>query len=165
MRGENRCKIHNRFIGKTGCKICNKIAELKNRIVELEAKELPAEVKNAIFHMTRNERNIAINCFGSQTILAGIIDFALTMPKDKQKRIQPLIDYYISIADQLSEINDLLAPQMLKAMGERQYNAMILDTIFMMDVASGKVKKCDTCINKNDHIKVIKQEIKNANLK
>lgn len=160
MRGENRCKIHSCFIGKDGCKICSEIAGLKNKVAELESKNPPEDVKNAIFHMTRNERNIAINCFGSQTILAGIIDFALTMPKDKQKRIQPLIDYYISIADQLSEINDLLAPQMLKAMGERQYNAMILDTIFMMDLASGKVKNCDTCINKNDHMKIIKQELK-----
>lgn len=171
MRGENRCKIHSCFIGKDGCKICNEIAELKEnhrlhtesmlkRIDELEAKELSVDVKNAVFHMTRNERNIAINCFGSQTILAGIIDFALTMPKDKQKRIQPLIDHYISIADQLSEINDLLAPQMIKAMGEKPYNNMIIDTIMMLDICSGKVKNCETCTSKLDHVKTIKQELK-----
>lgn len=36
MRGENRCKIHSCFIGKDGCKICNEIAGLKNKVADLE---------------------------------------------------------------------------------------------------------------------------------
>jgi len=170
-----KCKFHHIFIGVSGCKICKEIAEIRTdfemkivdknlEIIELkkqlsQSKELTPELKQAIHYLSRNEKPIFTNLFAAESIIASCWDLHLQVPEKRRAELKPFIDRIMSFCDELNTFNHALAEKASKAMGNAEYNDMIVETIRVLDTASGKVKNCHTCIHALDRKSFIKKEL------
>lgn len=144
----NRCKIHNRFIPKTGCPICKQIEDLQNEIKVLQNKQLPNNVIDAISYLSRNEKQTILNIYGAQSMLVAVVDHINKMPETLRKAsIKPLFDYIIDTGSILDNLCDLMAVKMSSEIGTNRFNDLIADCSTVVDILSGvKMRSCLTCL-------------------
>ena len=226
---KQRCDIHQIFIGKNGCKICNEIKAFKeieslkndlifaenvkesgNRLIGelhkeneilktkitklesesstfnnqlnfendmlrvelkrekehiqfLESKELSYEVKQAIKHLTRNEKQLMINLLGGQSMLASVVDSYVKIPLDKQAKLKPIYDFIIGLAEQIDIFNEASADKWAEVLGVKRYSDTVNDVACTNDFMGGKISKCHTCTawldQKSLNKRIIQQEL------
>jgi hypothetical protein len=173
----NRCDKHKIFIGKDGCKICNELQDLRNeyhakcheliveneqlreKIKKLESKDLSDDIKQAIHYLSRNEKPIFTNLFAAESIIASVWDLYLQIPEKRREHLKPFIDKVMSFCDTLNVFNTALAEKASKAMGNAEYQGMIIETIRVLDASSGKIKNCEVCIHALLRKTIIKKEL------
>jgi len=143
----DRCKTHNLFMGKKGCKQCNANKE---------------QLQTAIISLTRNEEDIAINLIAGHSIIASIFDNLAKIPEHRRKELQPLSDEIYRISEQIDNLDIQVSQQMLNIIGKDKHNDMIVEVIKLVDIASGKVKNCKYCITGLDHKKKVRKDIENG---
>lgn len=154
---KNYCQIHKRFIPKSGCPICKEIADLKSQI---EGKKiLPVAVQHAIKYLGRNEKQMVINVWGAQAIVNSNHDLYVLIPEGRRNGVKPFMDMINKIGDDLESVNQMLAEHMIKQIGKAEYNDMLINCLKHLDIISGKIKKCDTCIDALDRKRVIRKEV------
>jgi len=176
-----RCLKHKIFISHRGCPICKEIAEirtdfemkivdknleiieLKKQLKDLESKELPITVKNAIKYLSRNEKQTILNIYGSQSMLVAVVDHINNMPETPRKAaIKPLFDYIIDTGSTLDSLCDLMAVKMSSEIGATKFNDLIADCSTVVDILGGiKMRSCLTCIKYLDQKAENKIAIKN----
>ena len=174
---KQRCEKHQIFIGKSGCKICNDINKTRSTLFQeifeknkeikalteennrLKSKELSPEIKHAISWLSRNEKPIFINMFAAESIIASVHDLYLKIPEGRRNMVKPLIDHIMNIVDNLNELDTEMATKASKAMGAKEYNEMIIETIRVLDASAGKIKNCETCVHSLDRKKLIRSEL------
>lgn len=140
-----RCKIHNVFASKNGCKLCQK--------------EITDMVK-ASKSLNRSDSSFMVRIYQGESILAGFNDSLVDAPESKRAALKPLLDRISYAADIINEVNKIIEHRMEEVLTKEQYDNLIVTSIRIMEVASGKVKNCQTCITAIEKEKEIKKMIK-----
>jgi len=143
---KKRCEIHKTFLFKNGS--CGKCRE-----------EIVALV-NASKHLTRNETPLMILAYQAEGLLAKHYDKIVSAPKERIDNIKPITDKFNKIVAELAELNTIIENAMTLVLTKEKYDSLIVKSIRIMDIASGKVKNCETCITAIEHDKTIKEFIK-----
>lgn len=133
----------------------------KAEIQTFKKKITPIEIIRAASWLTRNDLDIVRNLWGAQSVIASVWDLFLRIPEHRQANIRPLIDAALEAATMLNNINSAIAEKISKdkGVGDKRYNELVVETIRMLDTLSGKIKRCESCVDALERKKIIKDEL------
>lgn len=128
----------------------------------IKAFSITDDVKKSIEKLGRNEQKLIVNIYVAQAILVSSVEFIKDMPDHKKQSAKAAIDLLVNIGDRLNDLNVLFAQQMQDALSQAQYNTMIIESLRLANIMTGKWDKCNTCVFADTQKSIVKKELREA---